>query len=164
MATVLRPPDSIAPTKSALTSPLAALGRQIDRLPRLVRFGAVGCTCAALQLLILELLVRSGVELHAANVIAFILSTQVNFALSSVITWRDRLASLCQPAAIVKRLAGYNALALGSLLINQATFALALPHTHYLAAAACGILAGMLLTYAISGSLLFRRRPVGLTA
>jgi hypothetical protein len=47
-------------------------------------------------------------------------------------------------------------LALGSLLINQIVFALALPFTSYLLAGLGGILAGMFLTYAISGRLLFR--------
>jgi putative flippase GtrA len=158
VATAYRALDQAAPERPSSSSPLAALGRLLDRLPRLVRFGTVGCTCAAFQLVALELLVRLGTELHAANVIAFLISTQVNFCLSSVITWRDRRVSLRQPVALLKRLAGYNVLALGSLLINQTVFAIALPNTHYLVAAALGILSGMLLTYAVSAVVLFRRR------
>ena len=53
--------------------------------------------------------------------------------------------------------AGYNALALGSLAINQVVFAVALPLTYVLVASALGILAGMVLTYTVSGAVLFRR-------
>ena len=63
-----------------------ALGRLLERVPRVVRFVAVGGVCAALQLLALSALGRLGVELHAANTVAFLLSTQANFALSSVVT------------------------------------------------------------------------------
>lgn len=133
------------------------LWRALGRVPRPIRFGAVGGTCALLQLLALEGLARLGLELHLANAIAFLLSTQVNFALSSAITWRDRLVLAQGRAPVGRRLAGYNALALGSLAINQGVFALALPAVHYLGASALGILAGMALTYAVSGRLLFRR-------
>ena len=134
------------------------LGRLLDRIPRPLRFAAVGGTCAVLQLLILELLARLRVELHLANTLGFLLSTQVNFALNSAITWRDRLAGGQGAGTAGRRLAGYNALALGSLAINQAAFAVALHVAHYLAASALGILAGMLLTYAVSGLVLFRRK------
>ena len=126
------------------------------RLPRPVRFAGVGATCAALQLLGLALLVRLGVEDHGANALAFLLSTQVNFALSAAVTWRDRLDATGRPAAVARRLAGYNAMALGTLVVNQAVFALTLPAAHYLAASALGILAGMLINYTVSGRVIFR--------
>jgi putative flippase GtrA len=148
------------PTASVL---IANLDTLIARTPRLIRFGAVGSTCALLQLLALGVLGHLGLELHVANILAFILSTQVNFALSSAITWRDRRMLRTTPGNAARRLAGYNALALGSLLINQAVFAVALPHAPYLVAGVAGILAGMLLTYAISGQLLFRRQLVAAT-
>ena len=98
---------------------------------------------------------RLGVEQHGANALAFLLSTQVNFALSAAITWRDRLAAPGPPSAVARRLAGYNAMALGTLVVNQAVFALALPAVHYLAASALGILAGMLINYTVSGRVFF---------
>ena len=141
----------------------ARLDMLLARTPRLIRFGAVGSTCALLQLAVLGVLGHVGLELHIANVVAFILSTQFNFALSSAITWRDRRGLHNSRRNVARRLAGYNALALGSLLINQAVFAVALPHLPYLAAGVVGILAGMLLTYAISGQLLFRRQLIAAT-
>lgn len=144
------------PAPTTLAPRRAVLGSLIDRVPRPLRFGAVGGSCAALQLLALALLVRLGVEPHGANVLAFALSTQVNFALSSVITWRDRRVAPGW-ATSGKRLAGYNALALGSLAINQLVFTLALPATAVPVASGLGILAGMALTYTASGQMLFRR-------
>ncbi len=160
MATIYpntRPQGRARPLSLDLAARLAGLSA---RTPRLIRFGAVGSTCAILQLLALGLLRQLGLELHVANVIAFILSTQVNFALSSAITWRDRRHPQGSRQGMARRLAGYNVLALGSLLINQAVFAVALPHVPYLVAGVGGILSGMLLTYAISGQLLFRQRLV----
>lgn len=143
--------------RAARGSFVAPLDRLLGRVPRLVRFAAVGGTCALCQLLILEQLARLGLELHLANALAFLLSTQLNFALSSAITWRDRLGAGDGAPGFLRRLAGYNALALGSLAVNQVAFALALPVAHYLAAATIGILAGMLLTYTVSGRVIFRR-------
>ena len=158
-------PDTTPPRHNRV-APLALTARLdtlLTRTPRLIRFGAVGSACALLQLAVLGVLGHIGLELHIANVIAFILSTQVNFALSSAITWRDRRGLHGSRGNVARRLAGYNALALGSLLINQAVFTVALPHLPYLAAGVVGILAGMLLTYAISGQFLFRRQRIAAT-
>lgn len=135
----------------------ASIERLLDRLPRLICFGAVGSTCALFQLVVLSALVHFQLELHLANTLAFILSTQLNFGLSSLITWRDRRPPSRSPVTDARRLAGYNVLALGSLLINQTVFALALHFASYLLAGLSGILAGMFLTYAVSGRFLFRR-------
>ena len=151
---------SASPTERSVparASCIAALEHFLDRTPRLVRFGFVGGTCALIQLLFLDLLVQANIELHLANATGFILSTQLNFALSSLITWRDRVAPSDHPTSLARRLAGYNALALTSLIINQAVFTLAVNAIHYLAAATLGILAGMLLTYVVSGRVIFRR-------
>jgi putative flippase GtrA len=131
--------------------------RLLNRVPRLVRFGLVGGTCSLLQLLFLGLLVQANVELHLANVLGFLISTQLNFALSSLITWRDRFADHERTALLARRLAGYNGLALISLTVNQAVFTVAALSINYLAAAVLGILAGMLLNYLVSGQLIFRR-------
>jgi putative flippase GtrA len=135
----------------------AALGQLLDRVPRLIRFGAVGSLCAICQLILLSLLVHARTEAHVANTLAFLASTQLNFVLSSLITWRDRRSVARSFATVGRRLLGYNTLSLGSLLINQLAFAVALRVVPYLGAALVGILAGMLLTYVISGRFLFRR-------
>lgn len=140
-----------------LWGPIQILGHCIDRIPRSIRFGAVGSVCARFQLAVLGLLVRAQVEAHIANTLAFLASTQIDFVPSSLITWRDRRLPTRSRSLIGRRLVGYNTLALGSLIINQVAFAVALRALPYLGAALVGILAGMLLTYMISGHLLFRR-------
>ncbi len=130
----------------------------LDRVPRPLRFAAVGGSCALVQLALLSLFVQGRVEVYLANTLAFLLSTQVNFVLSSLITWRDRTQPTDHRATVARRLLGYNVTALGSLVINQLAFALALRMLPYLLAAVVGILAGMLLTYLVSGWLLFRPR------
>ena len=131
-------------------------GAVIERIPRPLRFGFVGGTCAALQLGILFGLVHLGLEQHAANVLAFLLSTQGNFVLSSSITWHERRGQARGHGGSGGRLASYNAMALGTLLINQAVFAVAVHATHYLVASALGIVVAALLNYLVSGALIFR--------
>jgi putative flippase GtrA len=137
-------------------------GTLIERIPRPLRFGFVGGTCAALQLGILFVLVHLGLEQHAANILAFLLSTQGNFVLSSSITWHERRGIAPTRSTAAARLASYNAMALGTLLVNQAVFTLAVHATHYLVASALGIVVAALLNYLVSGAVIFRySRQVG---
>src|SRR6476660_2984863 len=89
----------------------ATIDRWLDREPRLLRFGAVGSVCALFQLAVLSALVHLQLELHLANTLAFIISTQLNFVLSMLITWRDRRAPSHSLVISARRLAGYNVLA-----------------------------------------------------
>jgi putative flippase GtrA len=59
---------------------------------RVLRFAAVGVTCYLVQLGLLHLL-QSILHLYVADVAAFLLSAQVNFALSLILTWADRRGS-----------------------------------------------------------------------
>jgi len=139
-------------------------GALIERIPRPLRFGFVGGTCAALQLGILFGLVHLGLEQHAANILAFLVSTQVNFALSSIVTWHDRRATAATRSTVATRLASYNAMALATLLVNQAVFSLAATVAHYLVASALGIVTAAVINYLVSGRVIFARgrarRPV----
>jgi len=128
----------------------------IPLFPRLARFVLVGGTCAALQLLVFVGVLRFGAEPHLANTGAFLLSTQVNFFLSAAITWRDRLALTGGRTAIGIRLASYNTMALGTLLLNQLAFALAAIHLPALLAGAVGIAASAAANYLLSRSIIFK--------
>jgi putative flippase GtrA len=132
-----------------------AIGAALVRLPRLIRFGGVGGACAVLQLAALAVLVRLGVNKHLGNGLAFFGSTQVNFVLSSLITWRERRGREVMNS-VVARMASYNLLALGVLVVNQVVFALAASRVHYLIASALGILAGMVVNYTVSRAVVFR--------
>ena len=71
------------------TRPLASGGVGRSLAHRIARFGAVGVSCYLVQLCLLHAL-QSTLHLYAADVVAFVLSAQVNFALSLVLTWGDR--------------------------------------------------------------------------
>lgn len=128
----------------------------MSHLSRLARFVLVGGTCAALQLLVFAGILRFGTEPHLANTAAFLLSTQVNFFLSAAITWRDRMALTGGRTAIGIRLATYNTMALGTLLLNQLVFALVAIHFPALLASAVGIAASAAANYLLSRSIIFR--------
>lgn len=139
------------------------LMRQVERVPQVVRFVATGGFCSLLQIALLYLLVEHGLlQRQVANALAFALSTQVNFALSSWITWRDRLPDRVTASTILPRLAAYNAMSVAALLINEGVFIAADRFTNYLAAAALGILVAAVLNYTISRRVIFvlrHRRP-----
>ena len=85
---------------------------------RIVRFGSVGVTCYLVQLSLLHVL-QSLMHLYLADVSAFLVSAQVNFALSLLLTWGDRRGG----ERLLRRLAKFNANALLSVtVVNAALF------------------------------------------
>nr|WP_225952101.1 GtrA family protein [Mycobacterium sp. OAS707] len=86
--------------------------------PRIVRFAAVGMLCYTVQLGLMVCLEHS-MHLYCADLIAFLLSAQLNFTLSQVFTWRDRLRG----ESLLVRWAKFNTSALISVsIINAAVF------------------------------------------
>jgi putative flippase GtrA len=140
----------------------AALGlvRQAVRtrgasIPRPVRFVAVGGASSLLQFVFLVALVTVGFPQDPANAVAFLISTQVNFMLSSAITWRDRSAHGLPSRTVARRLLSFNGMAVTTLVINETIFALALLRLPYLAAGALGILVAAPISYLVSHRLIF---------
>jgi putative flippase GtrA len=138
---------------------VAVRGVSLADLPRPLRFGAVGAVCATVQLATLAALVRLGLERHMANVCAGLLATQVNFALSSRITWHDRPATGHPVAAVLNRLLRFNAMSLATLAVNWGVFALAARTLPLLIAGFLGIAAATVANYLASNWLVFRRAP-----
>ena len=136
-----------------MTLPLIAV-RHTAPIPRPVRFAVVGIACAGLQLLLLHLLVRAGMESVVGNGIAFGASAQVNFALSTLFTWSDR----DHPRAAhgwSGRLARFNlAVAVGAT-INETAFLFSDPAVHYLAASTLGIAAGASFSFVVGDRWVF---------
>ena len=91
-----------------------------------------------------------------ANALGFVLSAQLNFVLSSRLTWRDRRTGPAQAPWV--RLASYNGTALISLAVNTAAFSLIYRQAGDLAAAAAGVVCGMCVTYLVCDLLIFRER------
>jgi putative flippase GtrA len=136
---------------------------------RVVRFLTVGGSCAVIQLSILHVLVVSGIEVHLANLIAFMISMEINFALNQAFTWRDRWSSSLSAGRIIGRLALFNvAAALTAGVINQGTFALVNLFTSYLVAGAAGIVVAAGANFLLNDKVVFnlwssRTRPAGAT-
>jgi putative flippase GtrA len=130
--------------------------QHISRVPRLIRFGVVGGTCAILQLGSLFALVHLGMAHYVANIIAFLVVTQVNAILSHYITWHDRRHAHAVARVMIRRIVSFNVMALTTLVINEAVFVAILPYVNYLIAGAVGILAGAGINYMISSMIIFR--------
>jgi putative flippase GtrA len=121
---------------------------------RIAIFVAVGALCFCVQLAVLTVMVQLGTYRPVANAIGFAISAQLNFLLSSRITWRDRpLAGLRGTGG---RWVAYNATALVSLGCNTAVFSLCYRTLGTTAAAALGVLAGTCVVYLTCNLLVFR--------
>jgi putative flippase GtrA len=121
---------------------------------RIVIFGAVGITCFAAQLVVLAILARLGAYRPAANAVSFALSAQLNFVLSSRLTWRDR--PVAGRRGLGARWLAYNGTAALSLGCNTVVFALAYKSVGSGLAAAAGVVAGTCVVYVICNFLVFR--------
>ena len=132
---------------------------------RVVRFAMVAGSCTLLQLLILDFLNHLGVNRLLANGIAFVLSAQVNFALSALFTWRDRKPRLARHTKSIKatkagiwatRWIKFNTTALVALAINELVFAAALHEGIALfIGSAVGILSGAVVTFCVNHFITF---------
>jgi putative flippase GtrA len=128
----------------------------LQRRRRQLLFVAVGTTCFLAQYSVLSVLALAGVSRPLADALGFIISAQLNFALSARFTWRDRPAGSARTRW--GQLLSYNATALVSLAVNIAVFTLTYRRVGNLAAAALGVLCGMLVTYLVCDLLIFRDR------
>ncbi len=117
-------------------------------------FVSVGATCFLTQYCTLTALTTVGVNRPLANALGFALSAQLNFVLSSRLTWRDRRAASAR--TLWARLASYNGTALISLAVNTAAFSLVYQRVGNLAGAAVGVISGMCVTYLVCDLLIFR--------
>ena len=124
---------------------------------RLAKFVMVGGSCAVVQLSVLHGLVTADVEEHLANLIAFIISMEVNFALSQFFTWRDRWSASLGTGTLFRRLLFFNVAATTTGVVNQGAFALLNLFMEYLPAAAGGIAVAAFTNFALNDRLVFRR-------
>jgi putative flippase GtrA len=123
---------------------------------RQLMFLGVGGTCFAVQYGMLTALATGGLDRPVANALGFVTSAQLNFLLSSRLTWSDRNATARRAPWV--RLASYNATALISLAVNTAVFEVTYQRLGNLAAAAVGVVAGLCVTYAVCDLVIFRKR------
>ena len=167
-ATVPRPPLSTVPSarpRHGVSNVVTGRGRlspgPLVRSQRLAIFTAVGGLCFSVQFGVLWTLVRASLgPAWACNALAFLLSAQLNCALSQRFTWKDR----CQVSQTKfwRKLGPYNLIALLSLGVNTVAFLAAKQLTHsLLVAQAAGVALGMGFTYLCCNNLLFREKGLG---
>jgi putative flippase GtrA len=123
---------------------------------RVLRFALVGAVCFAAQFTVLRLLTAVGVAQPLGNAIGFLLSAQLNYALSSGFTWGDRRGAV-QRAALA-RLLSFNGATLIGLAINTAVFTLCYRSLGALPASALGVLVGSASNFLICDLMVIRRR------
>ncbi len=92
--------------------------------------------------------------------VALLISTQVNFALSSLFTWRDRRLTAPFGLALLTRWATYQWSGAAAAALNMLVFALARLDLSVLAAAALGTLVAGVANFVAGDRLVFRERPV----
>jgi putative flippase GtrA len=129
-------------------------GRSLSK--RVVKFIAVGGTCAVVQLSVLHGLVSADMEEHLANLVAFIISMELTFVLHQLVTWRDRWTPTLHPAKLLGRLLLFNASASTTGVINQGVFAIFNLFIWYLPAATIGIGVAAFTNFLLNDKLVFR--------
>jgi putative flippase GtrA len=139
-----------------VTSSRPAAYRLLARNRRFATYVAVGVTSFTVQFVLLAILVRLSVYRPVANGVAFALSAQVNFVLSSRFTWGDRPAGGWRGIAV--RWAAYNSLALVSLGCDTAIFVLTYRVIGTAPAAVLGVAVVTCMVYLVCNTLIFAGR------
>jgi putative flippase GtrA len=121
---------------------------------RILTFGAIGVTCFLVQFALLSIMVRLGMYRPLANALSFAISAQLNFHLSTRITWRDRPSAGRRGTGA--RWVAYNGTALVSLGCNTVVFVLAYRAVGTTPAAVLGVMTGTCLVYLLCNLLVFR--------
>ena len=123
---------------------------------RILKYVAVGITCFSVQFILLTTIVHLGIYRPIANSAAFAVSAQLNFLLSSKLTWSDRPAHGWRHSG--GRWAAYNGTALLSLACDSAVFTGIYRSVGTTAAAVIGVITATCLTYLVCNRVVFRPR------
>jgi putative flippase GtrA len=119
-----------------------------------VRFIGTGLSAAGVQLALLTLLIHLGWHDVPANIVAFLVAAQVNFALSYNLTWHDRHA----PGTLRRCWLLFHGSIAVMALLNLLVFLTARPLVPAILASALGIAAGALGNYVTGDRLVFHRK------
>ena len=132
------------PLRALLRSPVA----------RPLRFALTGGLAGLLQLGLLALLTGSSWPTAPANVAAILLGAQVNFALSSLFTWRDRRRT----APLWRRWLAFHGAIAATAIVNQSVFLATRTALPALMASAAGIAVAAVGNYLLGDRLVFGAR------
>jgi putative flippase GtrA len=125
---------------------------------RPLRFTFTGCTAALVQLALLETLTDAGWPVAAADIISLLVSTQVNFVLSYVVTWGDRRQVGAPMGGVFLRWAWYQGMIAAGLAVNMTVFLFVRSDLQLLVASAVGTAAGAGLNYVTGDHIVFAAR------
>jgi putative flippase GtrA len=125
---------------------------------RPIRFIITGGTSACVQLGFLHILTHYDINLDLANALAFLLSAQVNFLLSSLFTWRDRQLVGSVKRALLQRWITFHGSIVGTAALNMLVFAVAHQFLLTLIASASGILVASFVNFFMMNKLIFRAK------
>jgi putative flippase GtrA len=127
-----------------------------------VRFALVGLAITGLHLAVFRL-ASSWLVAEEANVVAFLVATQVNFAVSYWWTWSGRrLVGTETVGSVLRRAVVFNGTAAVGFGVNAVVFSLAyrVAHTPSMASALIGTLASAGVSFLLSSRIVFARRPL----
>ena len=131
--------------------------RLYARQARPLRFAITGGVCGLFQLALLALLTRKGGQPLPANGVAFLAAAQLNFALSSMFTWRDRRGE----RSLIRRWLAFHGSIAGMAVVNLLVFTAMRPTLPDLPAAVAGIGVAAIGNFIIGDRLVFRVRREG---
>lgn len=123
------------------------------------RFGLVGLTCATFQYFLNTIFLQMPLPPTGSFALSFVVSSQLNFVLSSHFTWRSRRHHMVANGQSLKAWVAYNASSLVALGLSSAAFVMLLPKVGNSLAVGGGIAAGACLTFFVGDRLIFASRP-----
>jgi putative flippase GtrA len=127
---------------------------------RPLRFTLVGGSCGLLQLGLFVTLKALGLAPLMANVIAYLLSAQVNFGLSNQFIWSDRWSNQATMRDLLRRWLAFHASIAVTFVLSQATFLITRMLLTDVVASALGIGVAAIANFLIQDRLTFSRiRP-----
>jgi cellulose synthase/poly-beta-1,6-N-acetylglucosamine synthase-like glycosyltransferase/putative flippase GtrA len=130
--------------------------------PHLARYPIVGLLCTGFQLVLFSVLSRGMAPSTAANTLAFVLSTQLNFALSHRFTWAHRRGGISLPLRrLASRWLGYNGATALGVVVNAVVFYFAdvLRELPGMTSAVIAVAASTLVVYSFSSRMIFAIVP-----
>jgi putative flippase GtrA len=133
-----------------------ALRSLLSERARPLRFAVTGGLAGLLQLALLALLTRHGWDSIPADAVALLLSTQANFALSYLFTWRDRRPHAGTPPVVLVRWAAYQGSVAGTALLNMLVFVATHAVLPPLVASAAGLATAASANFVIGDHFVFR--------
>jgi putative flippase GtrA len=124
---------------------------------RPLRFALTGGLAGLVQLGLLAAMTHHGWPSLPANLAAFLLAAQLNFAVSTLFTWRDRRDN----RGIGRRWLAFHACISGMAVLNMLVFVLARAVAPVLLASAIGIAAAAVGNFLLVDRLVFAARKRG---